>query len=332
MGIPEAGRCAMLRRCLPTSLAVGLFMLAGVGCTSIAVDRGHVPHAGAGIALAPVSPLAGAQPAGRPVGPAIIALTADPARPAIGGQVTVSWQATGESAELCRLMVTSLTDCTPQPLVGRETFTIDGSWLNNQGVVLVVTQGNQRVTQLAAIQPACPSSDRWFFVDGADLRCPEAPPLVSPAVAQPFAHGQMIRLDKTDTYYVFLPPDPNDNNWQKVQVFTQIEAQRKPGAAAVDPAAMPPSGCAAPAGGFGQLWRGAIDLPGADSLRAQLGCPAGPAQDYTAKYQCEAAVGAFFSCFLLGPDGHVLHMAPDSSLLMRTIWDARSATLLDPEP
>jgi hypothetical protein len=233
--------------------------------------------------------------------------------------VHLAWDARGQRAELCPLIATGPVACQTVPLAGDQAFVVDEQALTYAGFVLRAYGGEATALATVELHPQCQDLRSWFFAD-PPLRCPAGDALASYAAAQEFEHGRMIWIEETDEFYVFYD-EPDEQGFQVVE--RSIGLELKPGASEDNRVAEdPPPGLYQPVSGFGLLWRGEVDWPYGDAVRQRLGWAIAPEFGFDSAYQCTTpAHPRLWNCFLLGPDGEVIHLRPDSTAGVRTLWD-----------
>ncbi|NIV32396.1 MAG: hypothetical protein GWN58_24025 [Anaerolineae bacterium] len=230
----------------------------------------------------------------------------------------LAWQANGQRAELCPLIGTGPTNCQDVPLAGEQDFVIDELALTYIGFALRVYAPEASGMRTVELHPQCQDLRPWFFSD-PPLRCPAQEALTSYAASQHFERGLMIWVEETDEFYVFYH-EPDDQGFQVVQRTVGLEL--KPGASEDNRIGEePPPGLYEPVSGFGLIWRGEVEWPYPDNVRERLGWATVPESGYDTAYQCSTpAYPRLWNCFLLGPDGEVYHLRPDSTAGVRILW------------
>ncbi|MBK8048711.1 MAG: hypothetical protein IPK16_17265 [Anaerolineales bacterium] len=170
-------------------------------------------------------------------------------------------------------------------------------------------------TQAVAFQ--CQNLRTWFFTP-PPARCPAADAVASTATTQPFEHGFMVWFEASNTYYVFYDGGGADYPSPVVQI-AMGPLDTAQAAITPSPVETPPAGMSAPAGDFGRLWRG--EVAGVAGVAGGLGWATGPETTYQSDYQCEmSGMMHGWTCYLLGPDGDVLRLWPDSTAQVHILW------------
>ena len=252
--------------------------------------------------------------------PEVLSFTANPTiTQNLGDVVDLAWQATGQRAELCPLIATGPVACQDVPLIGDKAFVVDEQALAYAGFVLRAYGGEATALKTVELHPQCRDLRPWFFAD-PPLRCPAQKALRSYAAAQEFEHGRLIWIEDTDEFYVFYD-EPDEQGFQVVERAVGLEL--KPGASQDNRVAEdPPPGLYQPVSGFGLLWRDEVYWPYGDAVRERLGWATAPEFGFDTAYQCSTpAHPRLWNCFLLGPDGEVIHLRPDSTAGVRILWD-----------
>jgi hypothetical protein len=252
--------------------------------------------------------------------PLVLSFTASPTiTQNLGDVVHLTWEASGQRAELCPLIGTGPTGCRDVPLTGELDFVIDELALTYVGYALRAFADEQTTMKTVELHPQCQNLRPWFFA-GPPLRCPAAEALTSYAASQHFERGLMIWVDETDEFYVFYD-EPDEQGAQVVRRTVGLELG--PGASEDNRIGEDsPPGLYEPVSGFGLIWRGEVEWPYPDNVRERLGWATVPESGYDTAYQCSTpAYPRLWNCFLLGPDGEVIHLRPDSTAGVRILWE-----------
>ena len=251
--------------------------------------------------------------------PQVISFTVIPTTThTLGEKISLAWETIGTQAAICPIMGTGPVEskCLDVPLAGTTTITVDESALGWTGLGLRVKTAQTFVWSAVTVHLQCQGFRDWFF-DNPPARCPEAPPVNSPAAAQHFERGLMIWVKQPDRFYIFY------NGNEKTRVFDWIIGPYsfKPGASVNNSVGeTPPPGYYEPVSGFGQVWRGEVE--GVQGVRQRLGWATEPEFGYNTAYQCETpAVLRYWICYLRSPDGKVLRLHPDSTAQVRFNWE-----------
>lgn len=259
--------------------------------------------------------------------PQILALTAAPATTRnLGDPVTLTWEAQGEQAELCWLVITQLVNCEAVAAQGQKQVVTGQAMLEMSGFVLRVTSAGRSVTKLVEIQLQCQNRYPWFFTN-PPARCPAAPATASPAAFQRFEQGLMVWVDGApgpadDLFYVFLEESGTQAALPRTVLTLAAPFIFKAGASPNNRVGeTPPTGRFEPVSGFGQLWRGEFET-GANSefanLRTRLGWALAPEEGYEFTRQCEAS--RYPTCYVRLPGNRILAIHSDSTVGARQLW------------
>jgi hypothetical protein len=237
----------------------------------------------------------------------------------VGDKLLISWQATGERAELCPMQHGPVTGrCQVVPLRGSIEFVTDEESLYYAGFGLKVTAGEEVAWATETVHLQCQNLRTWFFEDPPQ-RCPAEEAVESYAAAQYFERGLMLWIEEEDFFYVFYEGEDEYGR----QSFDSAPAQNvKPGASENDRVGeAPPPGLYEPVSGFGLVWRGEVE--GIDpKVRERLGWATEPEFGYTIATQCQLSVvrGAW-TCYLRGPRGEVIRYGAMTTAGYPLIWD-----------
>lgn len=229
---------------------------------------------------------------------------------ALGQNLSITWQARSEIAEICGIIEVGPTDCQKVPQAGKMTYVTSNASVVYYALALRATTGVKSVFSMIPVR-LCADSTQWFFNDGPP-RCPQ-PANISRAAAQNFEHGMMVWLPKPDTLFALYSGGE--------QTFEMLSAPYnfKPGAAQSNRVGGAPKGLFEPINGFGQLWRGEFVGP-SPSVRQRLGWATAPEFNFDAAYQCLIAGTRLWSCYLRDPLGQVLWLRPDSTAQVNLVW------------
>jgi len=238
----------------------------------------------------------------------------------LGDGLAMSWQASGQKAELCPISGPGPVEsrCQSVALAGSTQFVTDEAAMAYTGFGLRVTAGASFTWSLVPVRFQCRNVRSWFF-DNPPERCPAAVADESYAAGQYFEHGLMVWVEDADDFYVFY----QGKDEQGFQTFDWISDIRlKPGASSDNRLGQtPPPGLQEPVSGFGMMWRGEIEDVRADG-RQRLGWATEAESGFTTAYQCETpSYPRMWSCFLRGPRGEILYLRPDSTAQVRFLWE-----------
>jgi len=252
--------------------------------------------------------------------PQVLSFTADPTiTQNLGDAVHLAWEASGQRAELCPLIGPGPFNCQDVPLTGEQDFIVDEQALTYIGFALRVYGDETTVLETVEFHPQCQNLRQWFFAD-PPLRCPAQETLASFAAAQHFERGVMVWIQETDEFYVFYD-EPDEQGFQVAH--RTVGLQLKPGASEDNRLGeAPPPGLYEPVSGFGLVWRGEVEWPYGGDVRERLGWATAPEFGYDTAYQCATpSYPRLWNCFLLGPDGEVILLRPDSTAGVRILWE-----------
>lgn len=238
----------------------------------------------------------------------------------LGDGLTMTWEATGEKAELCPISGPGPVEarCQDVPLTGSTRFVTDEESMTYTGFGLRVTAGGTFTWSLVDVRLQCQNLRPWFFADPPQ-RCPAGPVHESYAAGQYFERGLMVWVENPDSFYVFY----SGRDEMGFQVFDWIsDIALKPGASPDNRIGEPaPAGLYEPVSGFGMVWRGEVEGVRAD-VRERLGWATEPESGFDTAYQCEVTFyPGLWDCFLRGPLGEILYLRPDSTAQVRWLWE-----------
>jgi len=238
----------------------------------------------------------------------------------LGDSLTMSWQASGQKAEICPISGPGPVEsrCQNVALAGSTQFVTDEAAMAHTGFGLRVTAGGSFTWSVVGVRLQCQNVRSWFF-DNHPKWCPAAVADESYAAGQYFERGLMMWVEDADDFYVFY----QGQDEQGFQTFDWISDIRlKPGASPDNRLGLtPPPGLQEPVSGFGMVWRGEIEGVRPD-VRQRLGWATEAEFGFTTAYQCETpSYPGMWSCFLRGPRGEVLYLHPDSTAQVRFLWE-----------
>lgn len=280
-------------------------------------------------AAAPASPAAAGTAAATPgraasptPGPAVLAFQVVPTVTLnAGDELAMSWQATGERAEICPIGPTGPVEgrCRAVPISGSTTWTAGEEDMGYTGFALRAWLGSTNALQVVDVKLQCQNLRRWFFPD-PPRNCPAAAAVISEAAGQVFEHGLMVWTAEPDTFYVFYEGE-DAAGFQTFDWVTDPRPALKPGASPDNRVGeTPPAGLLEPVSGFGMVWRGEVNGVRPD-VRQRLGWATGPELAFESAYQCmTVAMMHYWVCFLRGPRGEILRLHPDSTAQVRFVW------------
>lgn len=223
-------------------------------------------------------------------------LTIDP-----GDSVTLSWEATGDTATLYRLAATGqFAQFWDMPLTGEKTLQTSDRDRNAVRYALYVQQGEVLESAMVSVTLNCTAE--WFFNPAPDI-CPLDPVVVSAAAYQPFERGTMFWLGARVRIYVLYADTASHS-------YSALQDPWHAGLPESDPGIEPPAGYVQPVRGFGMVWRG--EDSAYLNVRERLGWGLEPETGYTASFQCDSPP-KYVTCYLTGPDGRVWVLEPEGS-------------------
>jgi hypothetical protein len=251
------------------------------------------------------------EPTNEPTSPAIDYFAASPMLLYGGDSTELSWNASGESAEICPISSFEYftpEDCRQVSLSGSLQFTIpeDLQPFYSPGFRLEVhgEAGSGSQQAYAYVNLYCPND--WFF-DRERAAGPVFPQesVSSWTAIQNFEHGTMIWIESLGRYYISSPQSFDQSPLSQHQQFHQID----------DPLSLtgdtsseyaPPDGLFSPERGFGIVWRG--DVADRSPLLEVLGWALAPEYGYRALFQCTEFYSTQFgtTCYLAGPYGELI--------------------------
>lgn len=164
----------------------------------------------------PVPPTETASPTASPVSAAIFSFQVSPGEVDPGDTVTLSWEATGQSATICPTANVELfgTDpCRQVDLVGTDTFVVPEPATGVTFIDFTLTVGTvaEPSAETAQASVALKCQRTWFFSDEPQAGiCPHEA-LHFPAAAQSFERGMMIWVEQLPGRYYILEQTPCDN-------------------------------------------------------------------------------------------------------------------------
>lgn len=225
---------------------------------------------------------------------------ASPAEIDPGDPVTLTWEATGDTATLYRLLPTGqLGQFWEVPLSGSKTIETSEQDRNEVRYMLFVSSGERQEQALATVRVRCTAA--WFFTPSPDV-CPVDAAVETAAAYQPFEQGHMFWLGSSGRIYVLFEGVSRS--------YSVVTDPWQPGMPESDPSIEPPEGFVQPVRGFGMVWRGEVEPH--LNVRERLGWGTQPEAGYTARFQCDSAP-RYSSCYLSGPDGAVWQFEPEGS-------------------
>jgi len=266
------------------------------------------------------------RPSGANAVPQILSFTVTPTTTRnLGDPIQIAWSATGERAELCRLVITQLS-CEAVPLQGQRRVVTDQNLLGTSAFVFQAFSGAVQSQRAIYIRQQCQNRFAWFFAN-PPVACPAAAATVSAAAYQRFQHGLMLWVDhgpgqSDDEFYVFFDESHLRNDRARTYVTLRAPFRQKAGASPDNRTGeTPPTGLFEPVSGFGMLWRDEFvtDPYYFRDVRARLGWALAPEEGYEFAKQCEA--GAYATCYLRLPGDRVLRTHPDSTVGVNQLWE-----------
>ncbi len=209
-----------------------------------------------------------------------------------GDSLPLTYEAVGDSAELCLAPpLSDQWDCRTAPVSGPFIITIDPTYHTNLSVQLRVYRGETTALAMDFIPLLCPE-EAWFF-DGPPVTCPAEEAIETAAAYQQFEEGWMLWTEYEDMIYVFFNT-PN-------QTFENYPPYTIPDENAPTPSDTydPPEGLTVPVSGFGRLWHGN------SWVRQNLGWALAAETGYTTTMQQDVQRDANY-LYLLDADGRLI--------------------------
>lgn len=216
-----------------------------------------------------------------------------------GDSVTITWEAEGDSAELCYMQPDGDSSCSDVPLEGSGAINFGDEVRVIAEIPFTLTVKVGDANQIATVSAVVVCPDNWFF-SPAIPGCPAAPPLRSFATAEHFEQGMMIWVEQQSLIYVFYEDD---------ETYDVFDDPYRTGMPRTDPDIEPPDGFFQPELGFGKVWRGEVESELDFDMQERIGWALEPEFGYITFYQCEAVPALETpTCYLRGPDGEVLEL------------------------
>ena len=263
------------------------------------------------------------QPPTQTPGPTILAFQITPTvTDNVGDILTMSWQATGERAEICPVGASGPIQqrCRDVSVSGSTEWTTDEEAMSYSGFALRAWYGTANTLKVVEVKLQCQNLRQWFFPNPPQ-NCPAAQAATSYAAGQYFEHGFMIWTQEPDTFYVFYEGQ-DAAGFQTFDWVTDRGSQLKPGASPDNRVGEPPPvGLFEPVSGFGMVWRGEINSTRPD-VRQRLGWATEPEFAFDSAHQCMTmSLMHYWVCFQRGPRGEILRLYPDSTAQVRCVWE-----------
>jgi hypothetical protein len=240
----------------------------------------------------------------------------------VGDVLTMSWQATGDRAEICPVGPTGPAEdrCRDVALSGSTQWTTDEEAMAYTGFALRAWAGTANTLSVIDVKLQCQNLRQWFFSDPPQ-NCPVEQATTSDAAGQYFEHGFMIWTEEPDTFYVFYARQ-DEEGFQTFDAVLDPGSMLKPGASPDNRVGeQSPAGLLEPVSGFGMVWRGEIKGIRAD-VRERLGWATEPEFAFDSAHQCMTlSLPHYWVCFQRGPRGEILRLHPDSTAQVRLVWE-----------
>jgi hypothetical protein len=240
----------------------------------------------------------------------------------VGDVLAMSWQATGERAEICPVGASGPIEqrCRAVSVSGSTEWTTDEEAMSYSGFALRAWYGTVSTLKVVEVKLQCQNLRQWFFPNPPQ-NCPAAQAATSYAGGQYFEHGFMIWTQEPDTFYVFYQGQ-DAAGFQTFDWVTDRGSALKPGASPDNRVGeMPPVGLFEPVSGFGMIWRGEINGIRLD-VRERLGWATEPEFAFNSAHQCMTlSLMHYWVCFQRGPRGEILRLHPDSTAQVRFVWE-----------
>jgi hypothetical protein len=271
----------------------------------------------------PTTPPTATQPPAQPSGPTIASFQVTPTVTTnVGDVLAMSWQATGERAEICPVGPTGPVEdhCRDVAVSGNTQWTTDEEAMSYTGFALRAWSGTTSTLKVVDIKLQCQSLRQWFFPNPPQ-NCPADEAATSDAAGQYFEHGFMIWTEEPDSFYVFYEGEDAEG-FQTFDWVLDPQSMLKPGASPDNRVGeTPPAGLLEPVSGFGMIWRGEVNGIRSD-VRERLGWAAGPEFAFESAKQCmTVSMPHYWVCFQRGPRGDILVTHPDSTAQVRLVWE-----------
>ncbi len=137
--------------------------------------------------------------------PQIITFTSSTPTASVGGTITLTWEAVGDSARIDVLNQQGIViQQNPVALTGQQPFVIPPVTGTTVVYQLTVQRGTQSVNQLLTIANVVDCPTPWFFANPpADAGCPTGPQEVGPGAFQSFQDGLMIYVNANNRNTVY---------------------------------------------------------------------------------------------------------------------------------
>ena len=256
-------------------------------------------------------------------GPTILAFQITPTVTAnVGDVLAMSWQATGERAEICPVGASGPIEqrCRAVSVSGSTEWTTDEEAMSYSGFALRAWSGTINTLKVVEVKLQCQNLRQWFFPNPPQ-NCPAAQAATSYAAGQYFEHGFMIWTQEPDTFYVFYQGQ-DAAGFQTFDWVIDPDSQLKPGASPDNRVGEPPPAALfEPVSGFGMVWRGEINGISPD-VRQRLGWATEPEFAFDSAHQCMTlSLMHYWVCFQRGPRGEILRLYPDSTAQVRFVWE-----------
>ncbi len=256
-------------------------------------------------------------------GPRILAFQITPTATAnVGDVLTMSWQATGERAEICPVGALGPIEqlCRAVSVSGSTQWTTDEEAMSYSGFALRAWYGTANTLKVVEVKLQCQNLRQWFFPNPPQ-NCPAAQAATSYAVGQYFEDGFMIWIQEPDSFYVFYQGQ-DAAGFQTFDWVIDPGTALKRGASPDNRVGEPtPAGLFEPVSGFGMVWRGEINGIRPD-VRERLGWATEPEFAFDSAHQCMTlSLMRYWVCFQRGPRGEILHLHPDSTAQVRFLWE-----------
>jgi hypothetical protein len=261
-------------------------------------------------------------PTGTP-GPSILAFQVTPTVTAnVGDVLAMSWEATGERAEICPVGPTGPVEdrCRDVAVSGSTQWTTDEEAMSYTGFALRAWSGMANTLKVVDVKLQCQNLHEWFFPNPPQ-NCPAEEAATSHAAGQYFEHGFMIWTEEPDSFYVFYKGQDADG-FQTFDWILDPSLMLKPEASPDNRVGeQPPPGLFEPVSGFGMVWRGEINGMCAD-VRERLGWATEPEFAFDSAHQCMTlSLLHYWVCFQRGPRGEILRLHPDSTAQVPLVWE-----------
>ncbi len=200
-----------------------------------------------------------------------------------GAALSLSWDALGDSAEICLVQGTSR-DCRETAVADTLIWQLPAEIRSDFYVEIVVTRGEKVDRKQTPVYVSCSANNDWWFFASPPTNCPQGEVINTQAAMQTFEHGWMLWLGAEDVIYVFF----NDST------MTQFHGDQLLGNTETgDGGVVPPAGFVAPIRGFGLVWRGETTNTPVPWIQDRIGWGLTPESGFETLYQYDTNGGFY---------------------------------------